>query len=152
MRDKIAVKFCLAVAMISDRIIEIDQSLVRHQFAQTTHHFIGTLNICSKVSPRIREQNGQVDIAEKNGVEDNSGRTWVPQTKCQWKAIVIVSLAESSPYKIGTVSPVEDSSYHLDAYLSRLSVVIVTESCFDPFRGGSHRLTKISPILGCKTA
>src|SRR4029078_3869270 len=129
MRDKIAVKFCLAVAMIANRIIEIDQSLVRHQFTKTTHHFIRTLNLCSKIGSRIREQNGQVDITEKDRVEDNSGSTWVPQTKCQWKAIAIVSFEDSSPHKIGTVSAVEDSSYHLDAYLSRLCDVIATESC-----------------------
>src|SRR5947207_298084 len=79
-RDEIAIEFSFAVTMVADRIVKIHQALVRHQFTQVTHHLVGALDVRAEVSAGIREQDGQIDFAEEDGVQHDPGLSRVPQT------------------------------------------------------------------------
>src|SRR5213592_1859357 len=61
--DEIAVKFRFTVAMKTDGIVKIDQTLARHQLLKVTHKPIGALNRHPKIRASKRKQNRKVDIS-----------------------------------------------------------------------------------------
>src|SRR6476660_1502263 len=50
MPDEIAVELRLAVTVVPDRIVKIDQTLTRHEFMQTAHEFIWTFRVDTEIS------------------------------------------------------------------------------------------------------
>ena len=80
MPDEIAVKLRLAMTVVADGIVKIDQAFARHELMQTAHEFVGTLRVDTEVSASKREQNRQVRLAYKNGVQIDPGLVLVPQT------------------------------------------------------------------------
>src|SRR4029077_12029378 len=115
MTDEISVELRLAVPMVADRIIEIDQTFPRHEFAQAAHQFVWTFRVDAEIGAGKREQNGQVSLADKDRVEINSVFVFVLQTQRNRDRRLVLDIAKRTPNYISTSAAIEDVSNHLES-------------------------------------
>ena len=94
MTDEISVELRLAMPMVADRVIEIDQTFPRHEFAQAAHQFVWTFRVDAEIGAGKREQNRQVSLADKDRVEINSSFIFVPQGQRNRDRRLVLYIAE----------------------------------------------------------
>ena len=97
MTDEISVELRLAMPMVADRVIEIDQTFPRHEFAQAAHQFVWTFRVDAEIGAGKREQNRQVSLADKDRVEINSGFVFVPQAQRNRDRRLVPFIAKRPP-------------------------------------------------------
>src|SRR2546421_9660929 len=155
MPDEIAIELGLAMAVIANRVVEIDQTFSRHELTQAAHEFVRTFRVNAEISARKREQDRQVRFADQHRVQMGPAFFFVPQTQGKGKRCAVLSIAESATDQVRTAPAIERIADDLQRWFRerrRGSVPFIAAQCsLDPFSPQPNRARKLAPIFFRKT-